>query len=99
MPVIFIYEVINLSGMFKFCVIASLAIACLIVIISAFKTRRFISCLFLSALQGIAAIFAVNALGLVTGLHLSLNGYTVAASVIGGTPAVIGMIVTEILFL
>lgn len=88
-----------MSGMFKFGLIASLVVACLIVIISAFKTKRFFSCIFLSALQGIAAMFAVNALGLVTGLHLSLNGYTIAASVMGGTPAVIGMIVTEILFL
>lgn len=85
--------------MLRFGVIASLAIACLIVVISAFRTKRFFSCIILSALQGIGAIFAVNALGLVTGLHISLNGYTVAASVIGGTPAVIGMIVTEILFL
>lgn len=89
----------KLSGMLKFGVIASLAVACFIVIVSAFKTKRFFSCIFLSALQGVAAMFAVNTLGLVTGLHLSLNGYTIAASVIGGTPAVIGMIVTEILFL
>ena len=88
-----------MSGMLKFGVIASLAIACFIVIVSAFRTKRFFSCVILSALQGIGAIFAVNALGLVTGLHLSLNGYTIAASAIGGTPAVIGMIVTEILFL
>lgn len=88
-----------MSGLFKFGLIASLAIACLVIIVSAFKTKRFFSCVILSALQGIAAMFAVNALGLVTGLHLSLNGYTIAASVIGGTPAVIGMIVTEILFI
>ena len=85
--------------MLKFGVIASLAVACVIVIASAIKTKRFFSCTVLSGLQGIAAMFAVNALGLVTGLHISLNGYTIMASVIGGTPAVIGMIVTEILFL
>ena len=88
-----------MSGLLKFGVIASLILACLIIVVSAFKTKRFFSCFILSTLQGIAAIFAVNALGLVTGLHLSLNGYTIAASVIGGTPAVIGMIVAEILFL
>ncbi len=87
-----------MSGMFKFGVIASIAIGCLIIIVSAFKTKRFISCVFLSALQGVAAMFAVNALGLVTGLHLSVNGYTIATSVIGGTPAVIGMIVLQMLF-
>lgn len=85
--------------MLKFGVIAALAAACFIIIVSAFRTKRFFSCVIFSALQGISAIFAVNALGLVTGLHLSLNSYTLTASVIGGTPAVIGMIVTEILFL
>ncbi len=88
-----------MSGMLKFGVVASLVVACLIVIVTAVKTKRFFSSVLLSALQGVAAMFAVNALGLVTGLHLSLNGYTLAASVIGGTPAVIGMIITEILFL
>ena len=88
-----------MSGMLKFGVIASIALACLIIVVSAFRTKRFFSCVILSALQGIAAMFAVNALGMVTGLHLSLNSYTIAASVIGGTPAIIGMIVTEILFI
>lgn len=87
-----------MSGMFKLCVIASVAVSTLVIVASAFKTKRFFSCAFLSALQGIIAIFAVNALGLVTGLHLPLNGYTVATSVVGGTPAVIGMIVMKILF-
>ncbi|MBP3329463.1 MAG: pro-sigmaK processing inhibitor BofA family protein [Clostridia bacterium] len=86
-----------MSSLFKFCLIASLAIGCLIIIVAAFRTKRFFSCLILSALQGIAAHFAVNALGMVTGLHLSLNGYTIASSIIGGTPAVIGMIITEII--
>lgn len=85
--------------MLKFGVIAALSVACVIVVVSAFRTKRFFSCVILSALQGVGAIFAVNALGLVTGLHISLNGYTLVASAIGGTPAVIGMIVTEILFL
>ena len=88
-----------MSVLLKTAVISALAAGCLIILISAFKTKRFFSCFILSALQGIAAIFAVNALGLVTGLHLSLNAYTLTASVIGGTPAVIGMIAAEILFI
>ena len=88
-----------MSGMLKIGVVAALILSCLIIFVSALKTKRFFSCFIFSALQGIAAIFAVNALGLVTGLHLSLNTYTIVSSVIGGTPAVIGMIVTEILFI
>ena len=96
----FIYfpEVIILSGILKFGVIGSLVVYTLIILVSAFKTKRFLSCLFLGLLQGTASLFAVNALGLVTGLHLSLNSWTLAFSAIGGAPAVIGMVFAEILF-
>ncbi|MBE6784252.1 MAG: hypothetical protein E7536_09630 [Ruminococcaceae bacterium] len=87
-----------MSSLFKFCVIASLAIACLIIIVAAYKTKRFFSCVFLSALQGIIAIFAVNAAGLVTDISLPLNGYTIISSIIGGTPAVIGLLILETVF-
>ncbi len=87
-----------MSSLFKFGLIAALVLSALIIIISAIKTKRFFSCVILSSLQGIIAVFAVNALGLVTGLHLSLNAYTITASAIGGTPAVIGLIILEIIF-
>ncbi len=90
---------VKIFGIFKFGVIASVAIAVIIIFVSAIKTKRFFSCLILSVLQGIAAFFAVNALGMVTGLHLPLNGATIAASVIGGTPGVIGLIILEVMFL
>ena len=86
-----------MSGLLKFGIVASLAVGGLIVIVSAVRTKRFFSCVFLSALQGVAAIFAVNALGLVTGLHLPLNTATILSSVIGGTPAVIGLVIMEII--
>lgn len=88
-----------MSGLLKFGVFASLILASVIILASAVRSKRFFSCVFLSFIQGVAAIFAVNALGLVTGLHLSLNAYTLVSSAIGGTPAVIGMVVAEILFL
>lgn len=87
-----------MSVLFKSGLVAALVLSVLIIIISAIKTKRFFSCVILSALQGIIAVFASNALGLVTGLHLSLNAYTIAASAIGGTPAVIGLIILEIIF-
>lgn len=94
-----IYGGVNMTSLFKFCIVASLVTAVVIIIISSIKTKRFFSCIFLSAAQGICALFAVNALGLVTGLHLPLNEYTLIASAIGSTPAVIGMIILEIIFL
>ncbi len=86
-----------MGGFFKVAVLAVLIFAGLTILVSAYKTKRFFSCIILSALQGIAALFAVNALGLVTGLHLSLNGYTILTSAFGGTPAVIGLIVMEMI--
>ncbi len=87
-----------MSGMFKFFLIAVLAVSSLAILVSAYKTKRFFSCVFLSALQGIIAIFAVNAAGLVTDISLPLNGYTIASSIIGGTPAVIGLLILETVF-
>lgn len=87
-----------MSGLFRFLLIAVLVISSLVILVSAYKTKRFFSCVCLSALQGIAAIFAVNAVGLVTDIHLPLNGYTIASSVIGGTPAVIGLLILETIF-
>ena len=88
-----------MSGLLKFGVITALSLYTIIITVSAVRTKRFFSCLFLSLIQGVASVFAVNALGLVTGLHLSLNSYTLAFSAIGGTPAVVGMVIAEILFI
>lgn len=57
------------------------------------KSEKGATSFFLSALQGIAALFAVNLTGLVTGVTVAVNWYTVAASAILGLPAVIGTLV------
>lgn len=44
----------------------------------------------LSALQGVAAMCAVNLTGLVTGVTLAVNWYTIAAFIVLGLPGVIG---------
>ena len=62
------------------------------------KSEKGASSLFLSALQGIAALFAVNLTGLVTGVTVAVNWYTVAASAILGLPAVIGTLVLNMIF-
>lgn len=52
-------------------------------------------CFILSAFQGIAAMFAVNIAGFVTGVTLSVNWYTVLTSALMGIPGVIGMLTLD----
>jgi len=52
----------------------------------------------LSALQGIAAMFAVNLTGLVTGVTIAVNWYTIATFIVLGLPGVIGAVVLDMIF-
>ena len=52
-------------------------------------------CFMLSAFQGIAAMFAVNITGLVTGVALSVNWYTILTCALMGIPGVISMLVLD----
>ena len=44
----------------------------------------------LSAVQGIAALFAVNLTGMITGVTIAVNWYTVISYIVLGLPGVIG---------
>ena len=52
----------------------------------------------LSALQGLAAMFAVNLTGLITGVTIAVNWYTIATFIVLGLPGVIGAVVLDMLF-
>lgn len=52
-------------------------------------------CFMLSAFQGIAAMFAVNITGLITGVALSVNWYTILTCALMGIPGVISMLVLD----
>ena len=52
-------------------------------------------CFMLSAFQGIAAMFAVNITGLITGVALSVNWYTILTSALMGIPGVISMLLLD----
>ena len=51
----------------------------------------------LSALQGIAAMFAVNLTGLFTGVTLAVNWYTIASFIVLGLPGVIGALIIRLI--
>ena len=54
------------------------------------KSERGATSFVLSAMQGIAALFAVNLTGMITGVTIAVNWYTVLSYVILGLPGVIG---------
>lgn len=62
-----------------------------------FKTKHFIKSLLMSAVQGIFALFAVNAVGIVSGVTIAVNNFTVAVSCIGGVPGVILLLLMRLL--
>lgn len=63
------------------------------------KSEKGASSFTVSALQGIAALFAVNLTGIVTGITLSVNWYTLAACVLLGLPGVITTLGLNLLLL
>ncbi len=80
----------------KYAVIAAVCLVMLIPIIMMIKKGSFLKSLFISAFQGLASLLAVNALGLLTGITLAINWYTVAASVCLGIPACISILILDI---
>lgn len=51
----------------------------------------------ISALQGVAALFAVNLVGMVSGVTIALNGYSVGTAALLGMPGVIGTLLLQVL--
>ena len=52
-------------------------------------------CFLLSAFQGVAAMFAVNLTGFVTGVVLSVNWYTLLTSAVMGIPGVTSLLLLD----
>jgi len=70
----------------------------LAIFVSMLRSRRLVRNLLLSAVSGVAALYAVNALGLLTGIRLAVNGLTLGVSAIAGPPGVIAMLLADTLF-
>ena len=62
------------------------------------KSEKGATSFFLSAMQGIAALFAVNLTGMITGVTVAVNWYTVLSYVVLGLPGVIGTLALNMLF-
>lgn len=69
-----------------------------VILLSMLRTKRFFSALILTAVQGIAAFFAANFAGGFFGVHLPLNAFSISIVSVGGTPAVIMMLLVQTIF-
>ncbi len=78
--------------------IAAAAVSTVCVIWWMIKSEKGASSFFLSALQGIAAMCAVNLTGMITGVTVAVNWYTIISTVILGLPGVIGTLALNFIF-
>ncbi len=70
----------------------------IVILIAMLRTKRFFTMLFLTALQGLAAFFAVNFVGGFFGVHLALNWGHLGVSSLGGVPGVILLLLVNTMF-
>ena len=61
------------------------------------KSGHFIKSLFLSAIQGITAVAAVNLAGLITGVSIGVNVFNLIFACLAGIPGVILILVFKFL--
>ncbi len=61
------------------------------------KSEKGATSFFLSAMQGLAALCAVNLTGMITGVTIAVNWYTVISYIVLGLPGVIGTLVLDIM--
>ena len=77
---------------------ALIVLAVTVIVITLFRTKRFVPAAALSVLQGIAALFAVNFAGSFFGVHIAVNPFSLAVSSLGGTTGVILLLISQVLF-
>ena len=77
--------------------IASAVVAVICVMWWTVKSEKGASSFIISALQGIAAMCAVNLTGLFTGVTLAVNWYTVSSFIVLGMPGVIAALVLKLI--
>jgi len=70
----------------------------LAVLVSMLRSRRLLRYLLLSVLSGVAALYAVNAVGMLTSTRLAVNGLTLGVSAMAGPPGVVALLLMDVLF-
>lgn len=81
----------------KYIIIGILSIGVLAVLIAMFKSKHFMRSLLVTAFQGIASMLAVNVIGLVSGVTIALNWYTLSAVGLFGMPGCIALTIIRLI--
>ncbi len=71
--------------------------AALVILGAMLRSGHAFKALLMSVLQGVAALFAVNVLGTLTGVTLAVNWWTLGISSLGGTAGVILLLVLNVI--
>lgn len=74
-----------------------LVISAIIILISMLRTQHFIKSFFLSAFQGLTAMFAVNFIGEMISVHIPMNWFSLSVGAIGGLPGIIYLLINDII--
>jgi len=69
----------------------------LAILASMLRARKLLRYLLLSAMSGVAALYAVNAVGLLTGMRLAVNWLTLGVSAVAGPPGVVALLLADTL--
>ena len=78
--------------------IAAAVVSGICVLLWIFKSPKGGRSFLISALQGLAALFAVNLSGMVTGVTVALNYWTAGVAALLGLPGVICSVVLNFIF-
>lgn len=88
--------VLSLSTQLYFLLISLIA-SFAIVTVTAFKTKRFFTCIFLSAVSGIGSLFAVNILSAISGVSIAVNYLTLSVSAFLGSSGVVALLLSQLM--
>lgn len=78
-------------------IIAVIAVGVIAVLTAMYKSKHFFKSFFLTALQGILSLLAVNIIGMLTGVTIAVNWYTLGSSAVFGIPSSITLTVLNLL--
>ncbi len=82
-----------------FFLLAMLSISELFLILLSFYSGKAIKRIFLNAIIGISAIILINITTKWTGVHIPVNVYSIAGTCAFSLPAVIGLLLLQIIFI
>ncbi len=79
----------------KYVVIGIFILGAAAVLLAGYKSGHLLKNIFTAAFQGLASLFAVNVLGLLTGVTLAVNWYTLITVCVFGLPSAVALVLLD----